>query len=474
MASVDEVTTIASDPSGTGGAVTRTVTIASGGQWLFAVCWGYNNAFASGDVKDGANSWGAPTVAYANPSNSDRLAVFAKYFASSGSITVTLQPASVTYHCLHVIRATAKANAKLQATSGSHANSTSPTDTTSLTPPTQTAATIAIACLTHNSGNPTISAGSGYTLSAKQEDYGGAVQPGAGCYKVTSSNAAQTGAFSLTSSVEWSIATVLLSEPPAIYQVLGGSGNDGIVNNQTSNTITLPWTVPSGQGLILPISIYGTNFDPGGSATVLSDSPTGHSWSSSRKAYQSWNNVGADGSRDASVAQCAIVTTGSVSSITLTTSGVSETDVDAGHYWRWAAIVVEQPDTTNGFATATSANNAQANITAVAPGSVTPATTKTLTCMVFNDRGHATSLEPVTWSTNVDLYTYTGTENSAAQSGSWGFEDTTSTSTQSPTCTLAAQTVGARSCVMSYNLAGGSVVGGGSSSHLFGLLGVGS
>src|SRR6266704_2477221 len=110
MASVDEVTTIASDPSGSGGAVSKTVTIASGGQWLFAVCWGYNNSFASGDVKDGANSWGAPSVAYANPSNSDRLAIFAKWFSASGAITVTLQPASVTYHCLHVIRATAKSN----------------------------------------------------------------------------------------------------------------------------------------------------------------------------------------------------------------------------------------------------------------------------------------------------------------------------------------------------------------------------
>ncbi len=453
MSSIGEITTIASDSSGSGGPVSKSVTIPSGGGWALALCWGYQGSFASGDVKDGANSWGAPLIAHVDSRNSDRTAIFYKWFGSAGSVTVTLQPATVTYHCLHDIRIVAKSNAKFTVLAAVEGSSTSPTGSSSGT--LLNGDNVVIGVMTHNIGDPTISAGTGYTIGAKQEFYSGPVQPGASVYKTTSTTTAEAPTFSLSSSVNWHVIGVVVTDPASIYEVRGGGGN-GYVDNNATNTITLPFTVPSGQAII---AVVGGLYAYDMAASFISDSG-GHTWT--RKAFQSWDNVGAVGSRDASTAQCYIIATTNVTTVTVDFSSVSTDDPDAAHYYRWAVIVVENPDATNGFATATPVNAAQSNVTTVAPGSISPPTNNYLLVMSFCDRGHASSLEPVTWSSNVDANHYDGTENSAHQSGSWAWETGTSTSAQSPTCTLNAQSVGARSCAMVWNLAGGTPVGGGS------------
>lgn len=277
MANLDQASTLVNDPSGSPNALTRTLTSVPAGAVLVGWLWGYNSTIGNAFSDSVNGSWGAPRVEYANPGTSDRIAIFAFLnSAASSSMTVSMDPSTTAYHCAGCGWSAMGAGQTVQVASPSGATAFSTAPANAAITPTY-ADNLTITAMTHNSGNPTISAGSGFTLIAKQQDYGGAVQPGAVEWKGQSAATAVTGAFSLTSGVTWSCVTMVISAPASLALALPTIASGATLNAPTvaPGAVTLaPPAIASTATLFAPTASMGAVVMPFLASAAILFAPT--------------------------------------------------------------------------------------------------------------------------------------------------------------------------------------------------------
>lgn len=437
--------------------------------------WNYNSTRTTGDVTYTINggsevSFGAPLFAYARTGNSDRIYAFAVRNVPGGTCVINLK--NCQYDVATPIILNAKANCLFRFSAKGEGNGTTATSG-SLTPywPVATGsvgywdtASVAIGAMTHNvdTGTPTLTEGSGWTLRDKQQDYDGANQPGLSHFIQLANSSSIASAPTISQTLNWLAAMVFVEDPPIIYLVSGGTtgacwfGSEADGGADSVDTINFPVPVLANQGIIPVLS----NFAHDPSTSRISDSG-GHTWN---LGVQSPHIDGVQGS----FTTFHIVTTTAVNTVTYDATALSAGD--AGRFGQFGAFVVETPDTVNGFFTATPVHAEQSNVSTVNPGSLTPATTLYLLIFGGNNRGHTSDLKPYTFPSGYELAlthpgingdgAYSAVHNSTTQSGWWfGFVQTATTA-QNKTFGFSATTGGARSILAAYNILGGDPAGG--------------
>jgi hypothetical protein len=194
------------------GTVTDNFSVTAG-RTLVHVVWGYNRIPLSGDVSDDLNgSWGAPV--FGDQRGSDVIAGFVKPNSAGGSMTLTLSTGGGSHYYVgttYIIDTVASPTVQVSAT-GANGTGTAATSG-SVTP--ATASGIAIGYITHNVGNPTFTAESGWTKGPEQLDYGGAYQPGVSQYRTLPSAAGLTSTITFSSSATWLAALLVISDAGA-------------------------------------------------------------------------------------------------------------------------------------------------------------------------------------------------------------------------------------------------------------------
>lgn len=440
--------------------------------------WNYNSTRTSGDVTYTINggseiSFGAPLFAYSRTGNSDRIYAFAVRNVSGGTCVINLK--NCQYDVATPVILNAKANCLFRGSAKGEGNGTTATSG-SLTPywPVATGsvgywdtASVAIGCMTHNvdTGTPTLTEGSGWTLLDKQQDYDGANQPGLSHFFHLANSSSIASAPTISQALNWLAAMVFVEDPPIIYLVSGGTtgacwfGSEADGGADSVDVINFPVPVLANQGIIPVLS----NFAHDPSTSRISDDG-GHTWT---LGVQSPHVDGVQGS----FTTFHVVTTTPVNTVTFDATAL--TAGDAGRYGQFGAFVVETPDTVNGFFTATPVHAEQTNVTTVNPGNLTPTTNLYLLIFGGNNRGHTTgvgALKPFTFPAGYELTlthpgingdgAYSAVHNSTTQSGWWfGFVET-STSSQNKTFGFDNNTGGARSILAAYNILGGDPAGG--------------
>lgn len=199
------------------GTVTDNFSVTAG-RTLAHIVWGYQRVPLSGDVSDDLNgSWGAPV--FSDNRANDVAAAFVKTNSAGGSMTLTLGTGGGSQYYVgttYIIDTVASPDVQVSATG---ANGTSTSATSNSVTPTN-ASGIAIGFMTHNVGNPTFTAESGWTKGPEQVDYGGAYQPGVSQYRTLPSAAALTSTITLSSSVAWLAGLLVISDagaPAAVF-----------------------------------------------------------------------------------------------------------------------------------------------------------------------------------------------------------------------------------------------------------------
>jgi hypothetical protein len=177
---------------------------------LVHVVWGYQRVPVSGDVSDDLNgSWGAPV--FSDSRVSDVIAAFVKSNSAGGSMTLTLSTGGGAQYYVgttYIIDTVTSPTVQVSAT-GATGTSTAATSN-SVTP--ASASGIAIGFITHNLGNPSFTAESGWTKGPEQVDYNGAYQPGVSQYRTLPSAAALTSTITLSASVAWLAGLLVISD----------------------------------------------------------------------------------------------------------------------------------------------------------------------------------------------------------------------------------------------------------------------
>lgn len=180
------------------------------GRTLAHIVWGYQRVPVSGDVSDDLNgSWGAPV--FSDNRANDVAAAFVKTNSAGGSMTLTLSTGGGSQYYVgttYIIDTVASPSVQASAT-GANGTSTSATSN-SVTP--ANASGIAIGFMTHNVGNPSFTADTGWTKGPEQVDYGGAYQPGCSQYRTLPSAAALSSTITLSTSVAWLAGLLVISD----------------------------------------------------------------------------------------------------------------------------------------------------------------------------------------------------------------------------------------------------------------------
>lgn len=191
------------------GTVTDNFSVTAG-RTLAHIVWGYQRVPLSGDVSDDLNgSWGAPV--FSDNRANDVAAAFVKTNSAGGSMTLTLSTGGGSQYYVgvtYIIDTVASPSVQASAT-GANGTSTSATSN-SVTP--ANASGVAIGFMTHNVGNPTFTAESGWTKDGEQVDYGGAYQPGCVQSRSLPSASALTSTVTLSSSVAWLAGLIVISD----------------------------------------------------------------------------------------------------------------------------------------------------------------------------------------------------------------------------------------------------------------------
>lgn len=194
------------------GTVTDNFSVTAG-RTLVHIVWGYQRVPLSGDVSDDLNgSWGAPV--FSDNRANDVAAAFVKSNSAGGSMTLTLSTGGGSQYYVgttYIIDTVAAPTVQASAT-GANGTSTAATSA-SITP--ATASGIAIGFMTHNVGNPTFTAESGWTKGPEQVDYGGAYQPGVSQYRTLPSASALTSTITLSTSVAWLAGLLVITDAGA-------------------------------------------------------------------------------------------------------------------------------------------------------------------------------------------------------------------------------------------------------------------
>jgi hypothetical protein len=403
--------------------------LTSGQHALFAV-WSYSHVPAVGDmvyVKDGGSEVNLELIQpYTRAGNSDRLSFWLLRNAAAGSYVVRSK--SLAYGGISGIIFEAKRNFAVQFTTnaaGSGEGTATGLNLISGALSPRFSSAMAFGAMTHNtdgSPNPSDSdldadTAAGWTLVHKQQDYDGAAQPGASQYKILSSTASVTSRFSIAvATVSYLSQMVIVSEPPAFRLILGGTTGNGVYGQESAggpdgvDTITLDPPALAGQ-LIGPV-LSSYQYDP--DETNLSDDGS-NTWAV--HAQQSYGGTGNDGSITLFKSRLdndmsALTYTGPVSG-------------DAGRYGRFFLYVIENPDTVNGWDTATPVTRVEAPATSVDPAGVTPfspTTDSTFVIVAWANRGHSVEIaDPLDIPAEflAELF-YEGTQNSDTASGSAG------------------------------------------------------
>jgi hypothetical protein len=180
------------------------------GRTLVHVVWGYLRVPISGDVSDDLNgSWGAPV--FSDNRVNDVGAIFVKTNSAGGSMTLTLSTGGGAQYYVgttYIIDTVASPSVQVSAT-GANGSGTAATSN-SVTP--TNASGIAIGFITHNAGNPSFTAESGWTKGPEQVDYNGAYQPGVSQYRTLPSASALTSTITLSVSVAWLAGLLVISD----------------------------------------------------------------------------------------------------------------------------------------------------------------------------------------------------------------------------------------------------------------------
>lgn len=485
MASVNAVTSsIAAITDATGTNATRSTagfTLAAGST-LVLPGWNYNSLRANGDavytINGGSEiSFGAPIFAHTRTGNSDRMYAFVARNTTGGTCVISLK--NCQYDVAPPIVLDAKANCKILFASAAEGNGTTALSNSvtplwptaipgSITPISSSA--VAIGLMTHNvdTGTPTLSAGLGWTLRHKQQDYDGAHQPGL-CQYIQMTNASPiTSGPTIDQSLNWLAGLLIIEDTPEIYLVMGGTvgtgyfGDEGSGGADSIDDIVFPTEVLVGQGVSPQYSIYG--YDP--VTARISDS--------SSNTWDIKGQIGYGGGVGASLtAFGSILTTAIPAGGHVRYDATSLPAGDNGRYGQSWAFVIENPDTVNGWVTSTVVTRSQTNTTSVDPGGVTPFDPDTdfrFVAFLGNNRGHTTDLKPFTmptgWTAAITHSQINGdgahsaVHNSTTQSG-WvfGFLQNTPGNYDSfaPTFGFNTATGEAHSMLIGFNILGGEI-----------------
>jgi hypothetical protein len=488
MASVNAVTssiTAITDATGTNQTRSTAGFTIPAGATAVLPGWNYNSSRVSGDavytINGGSEiSFGAPIFTHVRTGNSDRMYAFVARNVSGGTCVISLK--NCQYDVASPIIIDAKANCKILFGAKGEGNGTTalsgsatplwPTAIPgSITPLSSSA--VAIGLMTHNtdSGVPTLSEGSGWTLRHKQQDYDGAHQPGLCQYIQMVDESAVASAPTISQALNWLAGLLIIEDTPEIYLVMGGTiatgyfGDEGGGGADSIDDIVFPTEVLVGQGVSPQYSIYG--HDP--STSRISDTSS-NTWDLSGQIGYG-GGVGASLTAFSSILDTEIPAGGHVRyDATALSAG------DNGRYGQAWAYVIEKPDTVNGWITATVVTRSQTSTTSVDPGGVTPFepdTNFTFVSFLGNNRGHVTGLGgiddlkpftfPTGWNASITHTQinangpHSAVHNSTTQSG-WAFgfllEDYADFA---PTFGFSIATSEAHSMLIGFNILGGEL-----------------
>jgi hypothetical protein len=460
-------------------AVSGTVDTASkavaAGQHILVPVWGYDTAIASGDLvylKDGGGevSLGAPIQQFSRTGNSDECACFLLRAPAAGNYVIRSKNNS--YRVAPPIVFTAQPNFWIRVSANSEGTGT--TFTSAAVVPYWTDS-LAIGYATHNSdgGGSTLSAQATWTLIHKQEDYDGAYQPGIAQYKKLASTSSLTSAPTCDTSVSYMSLLIVISDPPDVYMLTGGTTSKGFFGTEdgggadSTGDVQFPFGgIPADQAIAVGLSLY--DYTPA-DASLMTIAGAGNSLTKTA-------GIDDGASNDASYTWFHTPTPLASTCTSVGYDGTSLPAGDAGRYGQIVALVMRYPDTVNGIYTATAVTNVQTSATALNAGTLTLPTTNCAEVWGCTIRGHASDLQPVVvtptefethlrhvqWAVTSEPPTdYPCWHNSTIISGPAGAKVTTGGGTSSITVTLDAATGSGRTVHTAYNLAGGTVPGGG-------------
>lgn len=430
--SIADHSTLLTDGSGSAGTNLTWTTTVSAGQMLVGAACGFGGAFVAGDVTDNRNGRTYNVDAGTGVSNGDRLAVWWLTNCAAGSTTIKLSTATVTFPIVYFWLIDCKSNAIVKSVAVANGSSTSPTSNT-ITPPTLAFDNISLGVMTHNVGDVTISAGTGWTLDAKQENYSGPVQPGAMIHKTSSDNSTMAPTWSLSGSPNWSVIGIEICNPPQ-YQYASA-----IIDAQQSFSISFDWPVISGS--VVSFGLVDYALDP--TTTGLSDDGS-NTW-----ALDAQQTFGGGGSLDGSLTGFRSNITNQMQTITFDSGIVPGPDTPGT--WFDAAILAWGPADAVASPFDTS-NTDLGNATNLDGGSCTSSTSRTLDILMLTNRGHATN--PVTLPAGYTIV-INNSENSAHLAGHYCFKELSGIQTTNPTATRGVND-NWRGLHMMYKLAGGS------------------
>lgn len=217
------------------GTVTDNFSVTAG-RTLVHVVWGYERIPQSGDVSDDLNgSWSTPV--FGDNRANDVVAAFVKTNSAGGSLTLTLGTGGGSQYYVgttYIIDTVASPTVQVSAT-GANGSGTSATSN-SVTP--TNASGIAIGFMTHNVGNPSFTADTGWTKGSEQVDYNGAYQPGCSQYRTLPSASALSSTINLSTSVAWLAGLLVISDAGGG----GGTANPWYYYAQQRQRTDLWWT----------------------------------------------------------------------------------------------------------------------------------------------------------------------------------------------------------------------------------------
>jgi hypothetical protein len=293
---------------------------------------------------------------------------------------------------------------------------------------------------------------------------------GAMAYSPNISSAGSVNAVWATSnSSQWYAAGIIykaVASVPSIYMVMGGTetegwfGHDGKGGADSTADIVFDPAVPAGAAIVVVMTVYGA--DP--TLSLVSDDG-GNTWTIDKQV--AYNSSGGDG-QGGSVTVFRSVLTSSCSTFNYDATSLSAGS--AGRYGQLGAYVFAEPDTVNGFFTATPVSNTQFTASTITAGTLAPATNKAFFIFVGDNRGHTENLKPYTKPSGYSDASLIHSEidgdgeesavhDSITQSG-WWFGKLVETSTpDSSTFVFSTTTAEARSIRIVYNLMGGTASG---------------
>lgn len=446
------------------------------GQHVLVTVWNYNTTPISGSVvyvKDGGSevSLGTPLQSVDRTGTSDALASFFLRNVVAGSYVMRAK--ALEYVHISAVVIDAQPNCWIRV--GTNAEGTGTTFTSSSVVP-YWGESIVIGYCTHNTDGPgnTLTEAAGFTLVHKQEDYDGDSQPGLVQYK---DNVTGTSSVSVTttssSSTAWCQLIVVISDPPDVYTVMGGTtglgffGSDDAGGADSTGSVLFPFGgIPANQAIAVGLSLY--NYTPS-DASLMTINGSGNSLVKSAGVDDGASNDGSYTWFHTPTPLTSVCTE-------VGWDGTSLPAGDDGRYGQIAALVMRYPDTVNGIYTTTAVTNAQTSTTTINPGTVTMGTSKGVRVFGGTLRGHSDTNAPVTaapnefathmrhseWAVTVTPPSgYSCWQNSVIQSGYFGAEEYEDETTWTPIITLSASTGAARSVATSYNVMGGTVPGSG-------------